>query len=422
MFAVFDQAGMAVAIGQFPPVLMPEFIVEESQEKSTVEGNECSEHRTHKAEDLTFDDPEFSVDEETTVESDEDICRQLCDRLSGLGLDKQSKALQFCKRGAIGLRSENDRKYAAPMSCDKAFCPDCGRKNSHYHNERFVAIDKKLKPCDILAQVVITIPKHLRSYFQDKKSLNKLITVGYDAMKKVFGTSGGCCTLHYFGDREDDYNPHFNFLFPVEEGYRIPEELNELCGEVRKIIARALTKITGEEIEDYEKLNVNYKYKEDDRSKAHAISYVSRPMILPDKLLKQEDDLIKFLVSQRGHTVRWFGKFSNSQVKEHLKSEYNYEVPERKPAACPIDGSELKFNGIFKPKMWATALASRQYLKLPEINLLACVDTFVDYHLIIGKEPRTHMVELLRDEGIDDRTIEWQTERIDVFFAGGFKE
>ena len=107
-----------------------------------------------------------------------------------------------------------------PFTCKSRFCPSCG---TMYTQKRSFSISTKLISC-VHRHCVFTIPKELRSFFlNDRSLLNELFHSVRDTVLRMFSkinqsenfTPGVVCVLHIFG-RDLKWNPHIHAL--ISEG------------------------------------------------------------------------------------------------------------------------------------------------------------------------------------------------------------
>lgn len=107
-----------------------------------------------------------------------------------------------------------------PFRCKSRFCPACGNK---YNQLRSFHMSCKLVNC-IHRYCVFTIPKELRSYFLNVRSLlsclfhsvrDVVLRMFYKMNKSENFTPGFICVLHTFG-RDLKWNPHIHAL--ISEG------------------------------------------------------------------------------------------------------------------------------------------------------------------------------------------------------------
>lgn len=121
------------------------------------------------------------------------------------------------KLGYAMYHCEHCNKFLhVPFRCKSRFCNTCGVK---YANDRALSISKKLIRCEH-RHIVFTIPKQLRIYFQEDRSLlnglfdaasNSILSWFHALNKSQHFTPGIMATLHTFG-RDLKWNPHIHIL------------------------------------------------------------------------------------------------------------------------------------------------------------------------------------------------------------------
>ena len=133
---------------------------------------------------------------------------------------KEVNRMMSCGNPALGYAlyyCEHCNKFLnVPFRCKSRFCNTCGVK---YAKDRVFNISKKLIRC-IHRHIVFTIPKELRIYFQEDRTLldglfyaasETVLSWFYELNKSQNFKPGIMCTLHTFG-RDLKWNPHIHML------------------------------------------------------------------------------------------------------------------------------------------------------------------------------------------------------------------
>lgn len=257
-------------------------------------------------------------------------------------------ALAKCGRHYVEVEDENGHKFLKRIFCGREFCPVCGEEGSDAHDRRYERIFGRLMWSEVLGYVVLTIPDYLRDRFRDVEMLKALHKAGWRVVQQVLNPDGALTVLHLFGDQGDNFNPHLNVVFPIEEGWQSKGSLNDLRRQWRLALEKLLSVTIPEDKE-----NANYHYRDSEAKKMHTLKYVSRPVCGFDRFMRLDDELRKFLLGLNGfHNFRWYGRLSNSTYKKYFEEEgINIEEVMKKfgllqeDKGCPICGEKLKFVG-----------------------------------------------------------------------------
>jgi len=154
-------------------------------------------------------------------------------------------------------------EYWARATCDREWCPECGKPNSLYHRKlyhKFLGVMVKMfARGQVLGYMVITCPEDLREKWKNPDELRKV----REYLREMFAREGIRITLwkwHFAGDRGRRWYPHLNLVFPL--GYMEKEKLER----VRRLIERHL----GVRV-------IYYQYTRSIKKVMHWARYISRP-------------------------------------------------------------------------------------------------------------------------------------------------
>jgi len=179
-----------------------------------------------------------------------------------------------------------------------------------------------------LGFLVLTIPEELRARFRDEDNLRALCRIGWSVVKDVLGVDGGLCVVHLFGDKDDNFKPHVNVVFPTDSRFVDRKTLKKVKLEWAARIEQFLSVSWPCDENGQLKLNAHYGYRDTVGKKAHTLKYVARPTCGFARFMKLDDETRTFLLSLSGfHNVRWFGELSNRKCKKYLKMRGVTDVP-----------------------------------------------------------------------------------------------
>ncbi|MFZ8825963.1 MAG: hypothetical protein ACO2OT_03875 [Candidatus Caldipriscus sp.] len=154
-------------------------------------------------------------------------------------------------------------KYWARTTCDREWCPECGKPNSLYHRQmyyKFVGVMVKMfARSRVLAYMVITCPEELREKWRDPNELREFREYLRRMLKRE-GIDIALWRWHFAGDRSRRWYPHLNLVFPM--GYMDKEKLKRL----RRLIERRF----GVRV-------IYYQYTRSIKKVMHWARYISRP-------------------------------------------------------------------------------------------------------------------------------------------------
>jgi hypothetical protein len=128
-------------------------------------------------------------------------------------------------------------EYWVKTTCDREWCPECGKPNSLYHqkmyHELLGVMVKMFVRGGVLAYMVITSPEELREEWKDPNKLREV----KEYLRRLFEREGIEIALwkwHFAGDRGRRWYPHLNIVLAM--GYMDKEKLERL----RRLIERRL--------------------------------------------------------------------------------------------------------------------------------------------------------------------------------------
>ena len=290
-------------------------------------------------------------------------------------------------------KDEVRESYGMPLTCGSMLCPRCSQKKSKVHNRKVYRIARWM--LEIRDQngdkqpfhsVVFTLPLKLRKHFASEKMLNVLFKSANEALKEVVGPEGCVLSMHFFGDKSDEFNPHVNCVFSgISAEGRLPlptllskSELKKLretfLAEVLKSVPCAVKDelfddgdVGGENfIEQHANCHRSIRFTEG--QKKHNLLYIFRGTLPLRKLeiaSQKVKDLFLFDLSpskdgfakgSRGRgfrNVRYFGAYRCSNRKKYLE-ENGIVVPTN--AGFQTRDDDIKFEVVFykgKPKIFS---------------------------------------------------------------------
>lgn len=291
-----------------------------------------------------------------------------------------------CCKKFIAITRENKKavreSYSLALHCGHVLCPRCSQHKSKIHNRKVYRIAKwlllirdKFGNKQPLHSVVFTLPLSLRPYFNSEMMLNVLFRAANKALKDVVGPEGSIMSMHFYGDKSEQYNPHVNATFGgISLVDRLPlpkiipksklKELREcFLTEVLKSIP-GLAKDMLFDADDtsgtrYVKQNSNChrSIRVKKGEKLHNLIYIFRSTLPLDKLstsCQEVKDMFLFDLSpcksgvngrsNRGcgyRNVRYFGSYRCSNRKKYLE-ENNIVIPDNPGFKTKGDSTEFE--------------------------------------------------------------------------------
>jgi hypothetical protein len=126
-------------------------------------------------------------------------------------------------------------EYYVRLTCDREWCPECGKPNSLYHRKlyhKFLGVMVKMfARGGVLHYMVITCPEELREEWKNPDKLREFKEYIKDMFKRE-GIPIALWRWHFAGDRGRRWYPHLNLVFPM--GYIDKQKLER----IRRLIER----------------------------------------------------------------------------------------------------------------------------------------------------------------------------------------
>ncbi len=247
--------------------------------------------------------------------------------LSATKLDSIAFSRKCGQWAKIG-QCENGHRFAVPIYCRKPYCPICWEIEWHKKIARLYPKAQQLLPA---ALVTIRSPNEIQVFFHNRRGRRRFIKLVIKALKSL-GYRRGIIFIHFFGDDPTRYAFHLHVL--VDGDWLEPEELDELCRKLRRLIyPESVLKRWGDS------LIVNYRYKPTRGQVYQALEYCTRPTFT------QFDDNEWLADSIRGeHTIRRWGKW-DEPPKWHLD-----ESPRKLQSLVTLEQGKCPICG--KPIVW----------------------------------------------------------------------
>jgi len=154
-------------------------------------------------------------------------------------------------------------EYWVKTTCDREWCPECGKPNSLYHNKLYHEILGVMVGMfargRVISYMVITCPDENREDWKDPGALREVVKY-IGRMLKREGIEVALWRWHFAGDRGRCWRPHLNLVMML--GYMEKEKLER----IRRLIERRL------------KVRViYYQYTRSMKKVMHWARYISRP-------------------------------------------------------------------------------------------------------------------------------------------------
>jgi hypothetical protein len=275
-----------------------------------------------------------------------------------------------CEKRFIAISRVNKNQvhesYSMPLTCGSMLCPRCSQKKSKVHNRKVYRIARWMLEIrdrngdkQPFHSVVFSLPLKLRKHFASEKMLNVLFKSANEALKEVVGPEGCVLSMHFYGDRSDEFNPHVNCVFSgVSSEGRFPlptflskaklKKLREaFLAEVLKSVPGAVTDelfddddVGGEKFIE-QNANCHRSIRFTEGQKLHNLLYIFRGTLPLEKLeisSQEVKDMFLFDLTpckdgfakgSRGRgfrNVRYFGAYRCSNRKKYLE-ENNIIIP-----------------------------------------------------------------------------------------------
>jgi hypothetical protein len=226
-------------------------------------------------------------------------------------------------------RCENGHRIAVPANCRKPYCGICGLIEWH---KKIAALLPKAQQLLPAALITIRPPNDCQVFEMNRYARRRFIKAVIHALKSL-GYRRGIIFEHLFGDDKTRYAFHLHVL--VDGGWLEPEELDDLCRKIRRMIyPRWVLRKWGD------KLAVNYSYKQEQAQVYQALNYCTRPTFTQ---LEGNEWLADSIRGE--HLVRQWGKW-DEEPKWHLddtgKKLQSLVAIEK--GACPICGKPIKWD------------------------------------------------------------------------------
>ena len=222
------------------------------------------------------------------------------------------------------------QSFARQLLCGCEWCPECGKKWSPVHRQRFVRWLPKAQTVKQMGYLTVTVTPELREDFRCIDRVRKFRRGVTRALKRL-GFERGLTRWHWFGEQPGIFHPHLNILVP--RGYLPRPELTE----VKRAVARQLG------IPDYRSVVVHYQFTRNPGKMVHMLKYLTRATF------RKYDWAPSFANQLHG-----FNNCHNWGVWKELPKQWELEREEKVLVArdmfgfglCPCCGDKLAKTGI----------------------------------------------------------------------------
>ena len=262
-----------------------------------------------------------------------------------------------CGRWVKIGQCENGHRFAVKLNCRKPYCELCGDIEHHKRIASLLPEVQQLLPAALLT---IRPPNELQLFEMNRHHRRRFIKAVSHALKSL-GYRRGIIFIHLFGDDKTRYAFHLHVL--VDGGWIEPEELNELCRKLRRMIYPAwVIKRWGD------KLAINYHYKPTQGQIYQSLEYCSRPTFTQ---LEGNEWLADGIRGE--HLVRRWGRW-DEEPKWHLDDTGKKlaTLVTLEKGICPLCGKPIKWDRGVTPFAQVSAEGGVEittgYYALPSIR------------------------------------------------------
>ena len=270
---------------------------------------------------------------------DQDLVSHYLDCIAQLFSAEAKSRLPFVSKKCgqwfkIG-QCKNGHRIAVPANCRKPYCEICGIIEWHKTIARLYPKAQQLLPGALIGIrppndcQVFVMNRYARRHFI-KRVIHALTSLGYWR---------GIIFIHLFGDDKTRYAFHLHVL--VDGGWLEPEELDDLCRKLRRMIyPRSWLRKWGDS------LDINYRYKPTQAQIYQSLDYCSRPTFTQ---LEGNEWLADSIRGER--KVRSWGKWDEApkwHLDESEKKVHSLVALEK--GKCPVCGEPIKWGKGVVPK------------------------------------------------------------------------
>ena len=237
------------------------------------------------------------------------------------GFLEEEKSSQLCGYWGIVGECEHNHRFAKSLDCGREWCLECKDRS---HNRRFSRWLLKAQKINEMGYMVVTFPENKRPRLKNKLSkIGILITEGLIRR----GIKRGLRRWHFFGDRNNDWYPHINFLF--EAGYFNEEELASVKMMIREVLG-------------IPEAVIYYQYTQSVKKMIHWLKYVTRPTFLK----REWDEEMACELYNFRNCVQW-GKWDDEDKWSlpEIEKSLGY-VAKIERSICPVCGSRIRWGMI----------------------------------------------------------------------------
>ncbi|MBA7541153.1 hypothetical protein ES705_33460 [subsurface metagenome] len=234
-----------------------------------------------------------------------------------------------CGRWVKIGQCENGHRFAVKLNCRKQPCELC---RDIEHHKKIASLLPEVQ--QQLPAALITIRPHndCQVFVMKRYARRRFIKVVIHALKSL-GYRRGIIFIHLFGDDKTRYAFHLHVL--VDGGWLEPEELDELCRKLRRMIYPvSWLKKWGDS------LIVNYHYKPTQGQIYQSLEYCTRPTFTQ---LEGNEWLADSIRGE--HLVRRWGKWDEEPKWQLAESDKKLAtLVSLEKGKCPICGKPIKWD------------------------------------------------------------------------------
>ena len=242
--------------------------------------------------------------------------------------------------------------------CHSDLCYECVRNDRRTYHRVINYIGNDLLENVNWLKLVITIPKDIRRHFLSYDTIDKFTNGIWDLLSNVldlnaderYDRGGAVFKWHWFGTRNDDFNPHLEVMVPCIR-YGQPFEANipqDKLVKIKRGIARRLSNITEESI-PLSRMNIKVKPKTKLGQILHAFKYMLRSTINFKGLMNAPKAVKQFMVDGRHgkKQVRYKGKLWSTELKDWYKYlGLNYETRNKYKKPEWVDDNDVPYKFV----------------------------------------------------------------------------
>ena len=290
--------------------------------------------------------------------------------------DRMFKRIDNCGHMLFEFKASesNDSTYISSQ-CHSDLCYQCVQNDKRTYHRVINYIGNDLLENVNWLKLVITIPKDIRRHFLSYDTIDKFTNGIWDLLSNVldlnaderYDRGGAVFKWHWFGTRNDDFNPHLEVMVPCIR-YGQPFEANipqDKLVKIKRGIARRLSNITEESI-PLSRMNIKVKPKTKLGQILHAFKYMLRSTINFKGLMNAPKAVKQFMVDGRHgkKQVRYKGKLWSTELKGWYKYlGFDYETRNKHKKKEWVDDNDTPYKFVDRHNKWKLNQEFKQYGK-----------------------------------------------------------